>query len=201
METPLIELKKHDIKRAARIYFKAYQEYPIWQFLIPDEMERKTKFLSLWEFFVKFYHKYGQIFANSSKFEGLVSIVHSEKMNTSLIKQLSCGGFKVIRKFGIKFLRKSIPIENYIQSERVKNAPFSHWYLSYIAVDPEYQSKGIGSIMLKKLFKKYEKYNLPFYLETHVKRNVSFYQNLNFELLKESITPGTDIQMWCMLKK
>ena len=71
----------------------------------------------------------------------------------------------------------------------------------YIAVDPEYQGNGIGSLMLNELFKKYEIYNIPFYLETHVKRNIPFYQNLGFELLKESIMPGTDIYMWSMLKK
>lgn len=197
----LIELTKHDIERAALIYFHAYQDYPVWQHLIPDEMERKTKFLSLWEFFVKFNLKYGQIYANSSKIQGIVSIIHSENMNTSLIKQINCGGLKVIRKFGIKFLKRSIPIENYIQSERIKNAPFPHLYLSYIAVDPKYQGKGIGGHMLKELFKEFENDNLSYYLETHIKRNVPFYQNLGFGLLNESIIPGTDIHMWTMLKK
>lgn len=107
----------------------------------------------------------------------------------------------MIRKFGIKFLKHSIPIEDYVQSERIKNAPFPHWYLSYIAVDPEYQGKGIGRTMLKELFKKYMMNNLSYYLETHLKRNVPFYQNLGFEILKESTIPGTDIHMWSMLKK
>lgn len=86
METQLVKLNKDDIETAARIYSRAYQDYPVWKHLIPDEMERKTKFLTLWEFFVRFNLKYGQIYASSSKFEGVVSIIHSKDMNTSLLK-------------------------------------------------------------------------------------------------------------------
>ena len=86
LENQLIKLTKHDFERAAKIFFRAYKEYPVWLHLIPNEVDRKPKFLSLWGFFVKFNLKYGQVYANSPKFEGVVSITHSDDMNTSLLK-------------------------------------------------------------------------------------------------------------------
>ena len=80
-------------------------------------------------------------------------------------------------------------------------APFDHWYLLPIAVDPEEQGKGYGSLLLREMFKIIDNEKLPIYLETNTEKNVGFYQRYGFEVLEYAIIPKTDIPIWCMLRK
>ncbi len=70
-----------------------------------------------------------------------------------------------------------------------------------IGVDPIYQGKGYASLLLRAKFVELDKQNIPCYLETNKKGNISLYQHFGFDVVEEGIIPGTTIPYWAMLRK
>jgi GNAT superfamily N-acetyltransferase len=72
----------------------------------------------------------------------------------------------------------------------------AHFYLEYLAVEPEYQGKGYGSAILKHLTGKADELGVGCYLENANPRNVAFYQRAGFLVTREMEIIG--IHTWLM---
>lgn len=59
------------------------------------------------------------------------------------------------------------------------------WYLPIIAVDPYYQNKGVGSLLMKHALEKVDSDGLPAYLESSNPRNMSLYKRYGFETMDQ----------------
>ena len=57
------------------------------------------------------------------------------------------------------------------------------WYLPIIAVDPYYQNKGIGSLLMKHALERVDSEGLVAYLESSNPRNMSLYKRYGFETM------------------
>ena len=60
-----------------------------------------------------------------------------------------------------------------------------HWFLPLIAVDPEWQGRGVGSALMKHAVNKCTKSGTPAYLESSNPRNISLYERHGFKILAE----------------
>jgi GNAT superfamily N-acetyltransferase len=60
-----------------------------------------------------------------------------------------------------------------------------HWYLPFIGVDPAWQSKGLGSLLMLSSLARCDVAQLPAYLESTNPRNRPFYERHGFEALGE----------------
>jgi GNAT superfamily N-acetyltransferase len=72
----------------------------------------------------------------------------------------------------------------------------AHYYLEYLAVEPEYQGKGFGSFILKYLNTRADKQGVGCYLENANPRNLAFYQHFGFQVTSEKEIIG--IPTWFM---
>lgn len=61
--------------------------------------------------------------------------------------------------------------------------PEPHWYLPFIAVDPAYQGKGHGDLLMAYALARCDGDKLPAYLELTNSRNMSLYRRHGFEAL------------------
>jgi len=75
------------------------------------------------------------------------------------------------------------------------------WYLEVIGVDPPYQGKGFANMLLKPMLRRIDKEHFPIWLDTVLKRNVSFYEHFDFIILEEIIIPNTNIVNWFMIRE
>ncbi len=71
-----------------------------------------------------------------------------------------------------------------------------HYYLEYIGVDPAYQGKGIGSVILQHLVDKADADGVGCYLENANSRNTIFYQRFGFEITEQREVIG--VPTWFM---
>ena len=86
-------------------------------------------------------------------------------------------------------------IENLVPSDRLddvlavfeameKNHPEEEcWYLPLIGVDPAYQGKGLGSVLMKHVLAIIDESGLPAYLESSNPQNISLYERHGFEVV------------------
>ena len=95
----------------------------------------------------------------------------------------------------------TIKNEDLVQQVHTEIMPGPHWYLWVVAVDPEGQGQGIGTILLKPGLESADADQLPCFVETHAEQNLPFYQKQGFELVRCEQVPGFDLHFWCFVRE
>jgi len=197
----LVRLQKSQIKPAAEMLTRAFQDDPLSAYFIPDASERKNKSPYIFQVLIRYGILYGEVYATSPNLEGVAAWLPSEKADMALWRSIWSGGLSILFKLGIKALRRQLAFADCAYSIHKRHAPFRHWFLQPIGVDPVFQGKGYASTLLKAMFVRIDKEHLPCYLDTQTGKNVSIYQHHVFKVVEEFKTPGTDFSNWAMLRE
>ena len=197
----LFRLTKEHIKQACKVSGRAFQDDPVTKYMFPDEIERREKVLYGFVPIYKHGIRDGEVYATSENLEGIAVWIPPKKVHQSIWSMMRHGGFHAMRKTGFKAMKKGMPIYKYLDPAHKRLAPFDHWYLQSIAVEPEEQGKGYGSSLLRAMITKIDNEGLPIYLETNTEKNMLYYEKFGFEVVEHIIIPKTEIPIWCMLRK
>ncbi|MFX0100005.1 MAG: GNAT family N-acetyltransferase [Candidatus Hodarchaeota archaeon] len=189
----LYRLTMGDVPKAARMCARAFFHYPFQELVVPDEEFRAKHGELLYAFNYRLCIKHGELYGTSEKLEGVAGWVHSS-VNFSIMKLLRTGVLKLFKVAGLKLMRKIIQIDAYCNSRRKKVSPANYMHLLTLAVDPEEQGKGHVSSLLLPMFSRLDDEGLPCVVETQTEQNASMYKHLGFEVMDESIIPGTPIK-------
>ncbi|MFX1451176.1 MAG: GNAT family N-acetyltransferase [Promethearchaeota archaeon] len=197
----LFRLTEDHIKPAGKMLARAFEDNPIFIYLIPDTIERKNKLRYIFEFIIHYGVLYGEVYAPSSNLEGVAAWLPSEKAYKTIKRMILSGGENVLKKLGRDFyVKKSKPLEDWTDSIHKRLAPFRHWYLEPLGVDPKFQGKGNASILLKAMLVRVDQEQLPIFLITNLEKNVQIYQHFGFKILEQATFPGTNWRNWFMLR-
>lgn len=197
----LIRLSKEHIILASKVLSRAFQNDPVIRWQIPDANQRFAKLHHFWEFALKLGIKYGEVYGTSEDLEGIAVWRPPKNLNLSYWKYIKNGAIKLPFKFGIEATKRISFFQAVNDSIRNIYMKVPYWYLGPIAVDPMYQGKGFAGMLLKPMLSRIDKENLPIWLETNLKRNVSFYEHFDFYILEEIIIPKTNIVNWYMIRQ
>lgn len=197
----LFRLTKAQLKQAAQMVARAFQDDPLYICLLPDAEERKKILPYFYQFGIRFRVLYGEIYATSQKLEGIVAWIRSEKIEKTLWKNLRAGWFSFSRKVDKEFISRRQSIAKFSDMKHKLHAPFRHWYLSPIAIDSNHQGKGYASILMKPMLDRIDQELLPCYLEAYNEKNIPIYEHYGFKLLEKSTIPGINLSHWAMLRE
>ncbi len=89
----------------------------------------------------------------------------------------------------------------YIDTVHKRLAPFKHWFLQIIGVDPQFKGKGYAGKLLHPMFARIDEEGLPCYLETLDETNVPPYEHFGFRIVEKSAIPETKLTNWAMLRE
>jgi GNAT superfamily N-acetyltransferase len=191
----LVRLNKSKVKPAAEMMARAFQDDPLSVYFIPDVYERKTKLPFVFQSLMRCGLSYGEVYATSLNLEGATVWFPSDKVDEALWRNTRSD------KVGKETESRQRAFGDYATSVHERHAPFAHWYLLLLGVDPIYQGKGYASILLRTMFARIDKEGLPCYLETQTEKNVSIYQHHGFKIVEEFIVPGSQVTTWAMLRE
>ena len=197
----LFRLTKAQIKPAAEMLTRAFQDNPSTIYHFPDVSERKYKPSYFFQFVIRYALLYGEVYSTSPNLEGVAMWLPSEKVRMTPWRVIRSGFLSTTLKLGRKTASQLGSLGNYISSIHKRHAPFKHWYLDGLGVDPDYQGKGYASTLLKAMFARIDKERLPCYLETQDEKNLPIYQHYGFKVVEESIVPNTKVTNWAMLRE
>jgi GNAT superfamily N-acetyltransferase len=76
----------------------------------------------------------------------------------------------------------------------------SHYYLFFLGTRPQWQSRGLGSALMRPVLQACDERRLPAYLEATCERNVKLYQRHGFELTGEIPLPDGP-SLWPMWRE
>ena len=186
----LMLLHETHIELAANQLSRAFQNYPTFVYVYPDDSEREDK---LPHFFKSMVYKgllQGEVYATSPAMEG-VTVWLPPGVDGGLSK-----AFEVDREAYERFAYYG----KCVHVVRQKNASTPHWFLELIGVVPEFQNKGFAGRLLRPMLDRIDRENLSCYLDTEVEKNVAIYQHYGFRALEDMIVPKTGVRSWSMLR-
>ena len=197
----LVRLSKSQIKPAADVLARALLDDPLYAYFFPNASGRRKKLPYVFKFPVRHGVLYGEVYATSPNLEGVIIWLPSESAAISTWRMLRYGAFSMMLTMGIGPMVRMMRYMEYADAMHKRQAPFKHWYLQLIGVDPVLQGKGYAGTLLRAMFTRIDKEHLPCYLETQNEKNVSIYQHHGFKVVEEFTVPSTDFSNWAMLRE
>jgi ribosomal protein S18 acetylase RimI-like enzyme len=197
----LIRLEEKHIKPAAKVLLRAFHYEPLKIYLFPNEKIRDEMAVCYFEFMLRYVILFGEAYATSPNLEGAALWLPSEyaKMTPELMAK--AGVEELMAKTGSEFMARIKPLNDVIDNKHAQNAPFRHWYLAFIGVDPGFQGKGFFGKLIKPMFSRFKRENIPCYLETESERNLEIYTHYGFKLLEKYFVLDTGLYFYSLLKE
>jgi len=196
----LIRLTSAQIKPAAQMLSRAFQEDALYVYLVPGAADRERILPYLFQFRLRYGLRYGEAYATSTGLEGIAIWFPSKNAHMTRWMLLRSGGLELFSKAGKEVIARISSFGDYASVLHQRHAPFPHWYLSPIGVDPAQQGKGYARLLLMGMLTRLDEEKLPCYLETQSEKNVAIYRHFGFEVVEESKIPGTTLTHWSMLR-
>ena len=188
------------IQPAARTLTQAFQEEPLWVHFIPDESTRRKKVHYMFEFVLRYGVKYGQVRATSPDMESVLAWLPPGETEMTLWGQMRCGAIPLALRMGLELSMRQIKSSDYMSAAHERLAPQRHTYLLIVGTAPRFQGQGYASKLLRPLFDRLDRGNMPCFLETHRDENVSIYRHYGFQVLEETTFPGSQVKNIPMLR-
>src|SRR6056297_280833 len=198
----LHKVNKSEIRQATVVLADAFKEDPLFKVLFGDAVKNSYKYTLVAKFMIRYCHKYGDVYASSENFEGIMAINQDEYTYMSLWRMIRSGSIFPFLSIGFKsFMMVASalsPIDG-IRKKHMKNKSFA--YLQIIGVASENQGKGQGGKLLNKLIAMTDEVKLPIYLETETESNVRLYERFGFKKLEQMNLPVINQPMWAMIRE
>jgi ribosomal protein S18 acetylase RimI-like enzyme len=196
----IVKLDKTAVIPASQTLARAFYNDPFSLYAFPVLKERDLKLPYMNEISVRYGLRYGQVYTTSERLEGIAVWVPPGKWAMTLHGLLLSGTLNPIIKMGLKTELKMMPLDKFMEDKHRELAPFPHWYLALLGVDPQYQKQGYASKLLRPMLDKIDSDNMPCFLETDSEKNYLMYQHFGFEIIDEYVLPKAGIRLWAMLR-
>lgn len=200
-EEKIVRLNKSHSKHAVEVLIRAFWNRPPLQYYFPNELERKSIAPYLFSSYILTGIRYGEVYAASPNLEGIAVWLPSENYPITPWRLLRAVPLPEILGLARNGASRMRGLGQYLDAVHSRLAPFKHWYLQAIGVDPRFQGRGYAGKLLRQTLAKIDKAGLPCYLDTLEERNVRIYENFGFTVVEESAVPKTNLTNWAMLRK
>ena len=197
----LIRLEKGQVKSASEVLSRAFIDDPELVQAIPEPQKRVRLLCALFPMTLNHGIRHGEVYAVSLAMEGIAVWLPSGVPTITLWMLIRGGGLPLLFRVSWKFLWQMMKDDDFASKLRKRLAPFPHWYLAVLGVDPRFQGKGCASKLLKPMLARLDAENLPCYVETSTEKYVLIYQHFGFRVIHEAVLPGSGSKIWVMLRK
>ena len=191
----LYKIQKKNLKKAVNVITSAFSKESMWKEVFSDEEKNRI----LTEVMVRFCLKYGNVFATSNRFEGVMAIApHDKEMSAWTL--LRSGALFLSMKISNEAEKMKILSDAVEEAKKSLNLQ-KYIHLLIMGVSLDCHGKGFGGKMIKALIEKSEIQNIPIYLETQKEENVSLYEKYGFFMKKKIVLPDPlNLPMWLMIR-
>jgi ribosomal protein S18 acetylase RimI-like enzyme len=189
------KLSMADLDGATEVISRAFQDDPLWQYLLPDVEKRKRQQRKLYRVFMTAGIRNGQAYGVSDPLEG-VAVWSKPDEKTGFSGLMGSGLLSLILSPVIFSFIKAAPIFGKFEAMQKQYAPEPHYYLNTIGVLPEAQGKGLASKLIRPFLDEAREKGASVYTETMTPGNVSLYEHYGFQVMEEYRVPNTDLCLW-----
>jgi len=197
----LVRLHEVDIKQAALVLTKSFQQYPLLVQKYPDESQRKKAAYYFFLVIVGYGIRWGEVYATSPRMEGIAVWYRSEYFPMRFRKILSSVPFSALLGFPWSGGGRMQKAADFVEARHQLTAPAEHWFLDSVGVLPQYQGQGYGGKLIRAMLVRTDREKLPVYLDTMDEVDVRRYEHFGFKVIDKSPVPKTNLTNWSMLRE
>ena len=194
------DAKNGEIKSVAAVMARAFDDSPVTQWIMPGDRLRP---MALRAFFGAAAHdaqKHGKVWVavESDTIIG-ASVWLPPRLYPLTPKRERATLLPIMRLAPIApfALKRALKYQNGVARKHLKD---EHWYLGTLGVEPAYQGRGIGGLLLQPGIASAESEGMPCYLETEKIRNLPFYGRYGFTVTSEFIPTPSGPPIWAMTR-
>jgi ribosomal protein S18 acetylase RimI-like enzyme len=163
-----------DLSRLTIALAAAFQEDPVFRWLLPDEATRPARLRRFFAHELRHVLKRGRV-STSGGLAGAALVLPPGAWRTPPHVAVLQG-----RPFGIHLPRAA----GMLASVERRHLREPHCYFAYIGVAPDAQGQGLGSGMMRPTLDRCDAEGLPAYLEASSERNAALYERLGFTIVR-----------------
>lgn len=193
-------IQKIDIEKASRCLAAAFQEYPVFIYIISDSQKRKRKLNLVCKFLLNIGFFGGQLISESNQIKVVSAWYPPGSSNIPFKNIIRSGIFGLLFNLGLQSFIKLLRVKmkkNKVRKQILKNKKY--FFLDIIGVNPLCQAKGIASAIIKSKITESDHLQVPIYLETSNSKNVTYYEKFGFSVLKAYKI--NELEVFCMIRQ
>jgi ribosomal protein S18 acetylase RimI-like enzyme len=199
-ETPaVVSLATEQFDAAAAILGRAFCDDPVSRYVFPDRDARRRNVAWAMRCMMRFGLRWGLI-DTTADLRGVAVWTRSDVAPVTFARILQCGFWTFPVRLGIGGWTRFLRAARTMRSLRAGMSLGTHWYLMLLAVDPDCQGQGLGSLLLDRGIKRAEVDGLPCYLETATEDAARLYARHRFETAGLVRLPGSEVDFRTMVR-
>ncbi|WP_344889861.1 GNAT family N-acetyltransferase [Actinomadura meridiana] len=189
-----------DAAAMAAVLGRAFDDDPLWAWLVPDEASRVRRLTGVFEIMLRRVHL---------RHDGTEAAGRGTRTEAAALWSPP-GHWRVPARVQaaqvvplLRVLGARMPTSLRTLSVIEKHHPREpHWYLAVIGADPPAQGNGLGGALLRSRLDRCDAAGIPAYLESSKERNVPYYERFGFKVTRELALPGKGAPpVWLMWRE
>lgn len=188
------------ITPAARMLSRAFADYRPMRHYIPDDEQWAKAALFFFQAVLRYGVTCGEALVTSPNLEGVAVWVEWNQCPMTLWRAIRSGALGSLLQFGRAGGGKLRDLGAFADSVHAEAAPYAHWVLQVVGVDPLHQGDGHTGRLLRPMLRWISKQGLPCYTDTGSLENVSLYEYFGFRVVTEAVLPGTALPWWGLVR-
>jgi ribosomal protein S18 acetylase RimI-like enzyme len=196
----IVRLLRQQVGQAGAMLTRAFSDDPKLTHLIPDITAKKELSRYLFEFELQYGMNYGDVYTTSPAVEGVAVWLPSTKSEITFWRAFRSGSRGLQKRLGKKIMDRVMSFSTAVDTLHKKHAPYPHYYLFFIGVDPAYQKKRVASRLITPMLGWLDMQKLPCYLHTQNETNIGLYEHYGFQVIEQVVLPDSGIVHTAMLR-
>lgn len=193
-------LSTFDLERAVHVQSQAFQNDPLWQYMIPEDEQRKRMLPKFFRVFLNASIRCRQAYGVGDPVEGVALWCAPHQKRFELSGAFIVGVLKLAFEGFLSPFLRALKVFSRIEMMQGAYAPGPHYYLNTIAVLPDSQGKGLASKLIRPFLEKADEESVGAYVETMAGRNVGLYEHFGFQCVEQYHVPITELDVWAFYR-
>ncbi|ACK64908.1 GCN5-related N-acetyltransferase [Rippkaea orientalis PCC 8801] len=198
-EVAIAVLSKEKIDHAANVMAGAFATDPLGSYLLPDARNRLDVMRWFWCEALRHSHPHGRTYTTAPEILGIASWL-PPGVRRKMFWGLWLSILQTLYRVGWRSTHRLFALLEFTEMLRVRHCPSPHWYLDGLAVTPESQGRGIGSLLLQPVLDLADEEEQACCLYTSTERAVRFYQRQGFVVCEEARFQTEAPPLWLMVR-